>query len=213
MDELDKLKNHWKQNEPSFKQISENEIYGMLHKKSSSVVKWILIISIMEFLFQLGLPFLIKDSPSTDGLNSLKLDHLIGPMTIIYFAIILYFVYKFYINYKKITATDTVKNLMVNILNTRKTVNAYIYANLTYMLISAVVIIIALFKTDANLINALQQSKASGHEIVFYLEVFLLFVVFIGILIFLMWLFYRLIYGLLLKRLHRNYEELKKIDF
>ena len=46
MDELDKLKNHWQKSEAAFTQVSEKEIYGMLHKKSSSVVKWILILSI-----------------------------------------------------------------------------------------------------------------------------------------------------------------------
>ena len=51
MDELELLKKDWKKQEGSFQQIGEKEIYGMLHKGSSSIVKWILIISILEFLF------------------------------------------------------------------------------------------------------------------------------------------------------------------
>ena len=50
MEELDLLKKDWKRNANSFEQISEVEIYKMLHKKSSSIVKWILIISILEVL-------------------------------------------------------------------------------------------------------------------------------------------------------------------
>ena len=50
MDELELLKKDWKKNDGQFKQVSENEIYGMLHKSSSSIVKWIFIISIVEFL-------------------------------------------------------------------------------------------------------------------------------------------------------------------
>ena len=50
MDELDLLKKDWKKQESSFQQIGEKEIYGMIHKRSSSIVKWILIISILEFL-------------------------------------------------------------------------------------------------------------------------------------------------------------------
>ena len=46
MKELDLLKKDWKKNSDSFEQISEKEIYKMIHKKSSSIVKWILIISI-----------------------------------------------------------------------------------------------------------------------------------------------------------------------
>ena len=50
MDELELLKKDWKKNDGQFTQVSENEIYGMLHKSSSSIVKWIFIISIVEFL-------------------------------------------------------------------------------------------------------------------------------------------------------------------
>jgi hypothetical protein len=49
MKELDLLKD-WK-NKDSFEQISEIEIYRMIHKKSSSIVKWILIISILRFCY------------------------------------------------------------------------------------------------------------------------------------------------------------------
>ena len=49
MKELDLLKKDWKKNSDSFQQISEKEIYKMIHKQSSSTVKWILVISILEF--------------------------------------------------------------------------------------------------------------------------------------------------------------------
>jgi len=35
MEELDLLKKDWKKNENSFKQVSENEIYKMIHRNSS----------------------------------------------------------------------------------------------------------------------------------------------------------------------------------
>ncbi len=50
MEELDILKKAWQKEEHSFQQVTEVEIYKMLHKKSSSIVKWILIISILEVL-------------------------------------------------------------------------------------------------------------------------------------------------------------------
>lgn len=55
MKELDLLKKDWKRNSDSFEQLSENDIYKMIHKKSSSVVKWIFIVSIIE----LGLGLLL----------------------------------------------------------------------------------------------------------------------------------------------------------
>jgi hypothetical protein len=42
MKELDLLKKI-EESDNSFNQISETEIYKMIHKKSSSIVKWILI--------------------------------------------------------------------------------------------------------------------------------------------------------------------------
>ena len=47
MDDLDLLKKDW-QKPNAFEQISEQDIYGMLHKKSSSIVKWILLSSLIE---------------------------------------------------------------------------------------------------------------------------------------------------------------------
>jgi hypothetical protein len=55
MDELEILKKDWKKSENTFDQVSETEIYGMLHKRSSSLVKWILIISIIEFKIELNI--------------------------------------------------------------------------------------------------------------------------------------------------------------
>ena len=62
MDELDILKQNWKRNAENFPKFSEQDIYAMLHKKSSSIVKWILIISVLEFVFWLGISFLMKDN-------------------------------------------------------------------------------------------------------------------------------------------------------
>jgi hypothetical protein len=39
------IKKDWQKSDNSFNQISETEIYKMIHKKSSSIVKWILIIA------------------------------------------------------------------------------------------------------------------------------------------------------------------------
>jgi hypothetical protein len=51
MDQLDKLKDAWKSQDYSKHKVSTNDIYKMLHSKSSSIVKWIFYISIIEFIF------------------------------------------------------------------------------------------------------------------------------------------------------------------
>ena len=44
MDELKQLKKKWQENQ-KFPKIDKGEIYKFLHKKSSSIVKWIFIIN------------------------------------------------------------------------------------------------------------------------------------------------------------------------
>jgi hypothetical protein len=61
MKELDLLKD-WQKNKDSFEQVSEIEIYRMIHKKSSSIVKWILIISIMEVLLWTSLNMILMQT-------------------------------------------------------------------------------------------------------------------------------------------------------
>ena len=61
MKALDVLKKAWKKEENSYDQVTEKDIYGMLHQKSSSIVKWILIISILEFAFWNVFAFVFSD--------------------------------------------------------------------------------------------------------------------------------------------------------
>lgn len=212
MDELDKLKSAWKKDESAYPQFSEKDIYAMLHKKSSSIVKWILMISIMEFVLWLGLSFLLKDNQGAKDMEALNIDYITTPMSIISYGIILYFVYIFYTRYKKISTTDNVKTLMQNILKTRKAVSAYIFVNIAYMAVSIMVLLLVMFNTHAGLISIIHKFEVDGHLLNFYLAAFIIAIIFIGVFVLVMWLFYKLVYGLLLKRLHKNYEELKKID-
>ena len=83
MDELELLKKDWKKQEGSFHQISENEIYGMLHKRSLSIVKWILIISVLELLLWTSISFFTADE---EYFKTLKMYHLDTAMPIITFV-------------------------------------------------------------------------------------------------------------------------------
>ena len=93
MDELDLLKKDWKKRESSFQQIGENEIYGMLHKRSSSIVKWIVIISVLELVLWASISFFTADE---EYFKTLKLYHLETAMPVISavnYGVILYFIY------------------------------------------------------------------------------------------------------------------------
>ena len=120
MEELDKLKNDWKKGGNKFPKFSEQEIYAMLHKRSSSIVKWILIISVIEFVFWIALSLLLRDNPQMRKMNDLNLSKIIIPLEIINYVIISVFVILFYKNYIKIKVTDNAKTLMKSILSTRR---------------------------------------------------------------------------------------------
>ena len=205
MDELELLKKDWKKQEGSFQQISEKEIYGMLHKGSSSIVKWILIISVLEFLFLrlLDLSIFLDDEYS----NRMKEHHIYDFekfVTIFNFVVLLVFIYYFYRNLKAINSSSSVKKLMQDIINTRKIVKYYVWYNLVLVGITSAIVIYSQFMYDKN-INHLYDK----YQLFFILGGFF----FVIIILLLFWLFYRLLYGILMRRLEKNYNELKKIDY
>ena len=65
-DELELLKKDWQKKEFDVPKLSYDEIHKMIWKKSSSIVRWILIISILEFT----VPHLLYLLPSMrDGME------------------------------------------------------------------------------------------------------------------------------------------------
>ena len=212
MDELEILKRDWKKNENSFNQITEKEIYGMLHKKSSSIVKWILVISILEILFWVVIGFFSVDESYLKTLKTYHLDKIIPIASAINYAVVLFFIYLFYKNYKAINTKDTVKQLMKSILKTRKTVQQYVWYNIIMSFLAILLISVCQIKYDPNLSSIIKNSSESITENTIYILIFVVYILVALIVSGLIWLFYRLIYGVLLKRLNKNYKELEKLD-
>ncbi|CAM3599440.1 hypothetical protein FLGE108171_05200 [Flavobacterium gelidilacus] len=204
MDELDILKKDWKKKDHSFNQITEKEIYGMLHKRSSSIVKWILIISICEFLI-----LRILDISSFFDKSSIKMmekNHLYNfNLFITVFNLIVFsgFIIYFYKNFRKISAASSVKKLMSDILKTRKIVKYYIWYNLLLVSITTFFVLNSFFKYNKE-INELYEKFPA----IFIISS----IVIIAVIVTLFWIIYKLLYGILLKRLNNNYQELKKLE-
>ena len=212
MDELERLKKDWKAGEKSLPRLSYSEIYKMLWKKSSSVVKWIFIISIIEFVFWTALSLLLKDSGNMQRLKSYNADTIIIPLTIVGYLILFYFLYRFFINYKKISVTDNAKLLMENILRTRTTVKQYVWFNIIYFIITSIVITILQLNYDEEIVETIKEKTADGNSLYVYAVFIGGVLIVIGIFSVLIWLFYKLIYGFLLRRLRANYSDLKQIE-
>jgi uncharacterized membrane protein YhdT len=211
MDELELLKKDWQENQ-KFPKLSKQEIYALLHKKSSSIVKWIFILSLIEFGFWTVLALFMEDTEAQQRFDSYEMDHIMIPFMVIGYLILGYFFVTFYKNYKKISSTDSVKLLMKNILKTRKTVKQYVLFNLVFIYISLVIGV--WIEMDKNPDFQLITSKftETNEYLVMYgivaLLTLLMMVALTGILLG----FYYLVYGILLKRLKKNYKVLKEIE-
>ncbi|NEW80194.1 MAG: hypothetical protein GZ086_12385 [Gelidibacter sp.] len=211
MDELEFLKKDWKAREVSFPKLSYNEIYKMIHKKSSSIVKWIFIICIAEFLFW-GLINLFIPESTFAIYEKFNLNTFLFIAQGLHYMVVFFFIYLFYKNYKTISVVDNTGLLMKNILKTRKTVNYYVYYNIILYVLISIILNIVMFSHPDILIEimipknaVLDSDKFLGIMIVVQIIVLLAMCAII-------WAYYRIIYGILLKRLNRNFKELESLE-
>ncbi len=102
----------------------------MLHAKSSSNVKWIFIISILEILLWTLISLFFNTDDYLKKIKHEELDVYFEILTYFNYAVILIFIYLFYKNYVAISTTVSTKQLMKDILKTRKTVQCYVWYNL-----------------------------------------------------------------------------------
>lgn len=210
MDELDLLKKDWQKRANNFAEVSESEIYRMLHTKSSSLVKWILIISIIEVAFWVGLGLAVN----SDDLNKLNFEHTklcLTILNVVNYTVVLAFIYLFYKNYVSISTTESTRTLMKNILRTRKTVHYYVGYNLVTMVLTVMFGFYLAFNYSSELSELRAMVNDGNHQMLTFMFILFLLVA-LSVLFVLLWLFYRLVYGTLLKKLYANYSELKKID-
>lgn len=212
MDELELLKKDWQKEDSKYPKLTYNEIYKMILKKSSSIVKWIFIISILEFLFWAGISFLLKDASFHKTVEKYNMNELIIPLSIFTYIVLIYFFYLFWRNYRRISATDNTKKLMENILRTRRTVRYYVGFNLIMFVIGTFVGVFYILEHDDTFANQMEIASANGEVFKVYAVVILTTVAALTIVVGILLGFYYLVYGLLLKRLNNNYRELRKLE-
>ncbi|NMH86297.1 hypothetical protein [Flavivirga algicola] len=212
MDELDLLKKDWNKDDNKYPKLTYNEIYKMILKKSSSIVKWIFIISLLEFAFWTLISFLLKGTKSMEHYDQLDNDPIFISLVVIGYGILAFFFYMFFRNYRRISTTDSAKVLMENILKTRKTVKQYVAFNLIYLVITTFFALYISLNRNEVILDQIEKAAANGEAFKFYAIFIILVVLFLAIAIGILLLFYWVVYGILLKRLNRNYKELKKLE-
>ncbi len=210
MDELDKLKGAWKAQDYTSDKVSTNDIYKMLHSKSTSYVKWIFYISLIEFILIILLNIFMDKEQYLDFYIKMGMKNLILITSVISYSIMIIFIYLFYKNYKKINVNTNAKTLMKSILNTRKTVKYYIYFNIGFMAISTALLLNKIFSSPENTAAYKIQSKIPENfsDSTLLITLIITMVIFIGVVL----IVYRIIYGILLRRLKRNYKELEQLE-
>ncbi|KFF24616.1 hypothetical protein [Chryseobacterium vrystaatense] len=216
--DLDSFKKTW-QEQPVQPKYDSTEILKMLNRKSRNYVKYIFWISVLEFLFfsVLGLFYFFQDQDSDSFRKILEklgaqeapeietnFDHAYLAIKVLSLLITAYFVLKFYQNYRKIRIEENLKGLITRIIKFKKTVNAFI-------LISIVLLVAFMFVFTAFIFYVLnsQNVQPSNSNLI---------IVIIGIIVstvlcvLLIWLYYRLVYGIIIRKLDRNLKQLKDID-
>ena len=114
------------------------------------------------------------------------------------------FVYLFFDSYRKINVEENLKKFIVQIIKFKKTVNAFIFMNIALLVLFTFVI------TGFTLYLLSEQHIHMDNST---LAVFITgFVLMVLICVGLIWLYYRIVYGIILSRLGRSLEQLKKIE-
>ena len=213
MDELDILKKDWQKKGEELPKLSYNDIYKMIWKKSSSIVKWIFIISVLEFVLPHLLLLIPGIKDNVDAYDKIGLSNILLIVSIFQYIVVFYFIYQFYKRYKEISVLDDSKTLMRNIFKTRRTVKHYIIFSLSYFMLLMISYALFIYFNPDSLLLLYDQELPNGVtlsqvKIGFAIGIFVAGVLMVGFI----GLVYFLLYGLLLRKLNKNYTELKRLE-
>lgn len=216
--DLDSFKKTW-QEQPVKPKYDNNEILKMLNKKSRNYMKYIFWISVIEFLFfsVLGVFYLIQSNESDSFLSILekmgvhknsqlvaKLDNIYLIVKILSLVVTGFFVLKFYQNYRKIKIEEDLKLFIIRIITFKKTVNAFILTNIGLLL----VLISALIGFTFYILNAQNIEFNSSTFTGFIVGIIVSTILCVSLI----WVYYRLVYGIIIRRLDKNLNQLKEIE-
>ena len=202
MNKLDDLKEKWGQ-QTFNTNYSKEELNRILQQKSSHSIRWIFYLSLLEFVLYLALPILLPNyAAAFQYYKSLHLYSFSILTTLLGYAVLIYFMWRFYQNYRQIKVSSSVSTHLQTILKTRRTVNVYFFTNLGIVLVFTVVVLMEAMKYDQNFIALQNQPQGIIGLIVAVVVVLCIIIGFFALL-------YCLVYGRFLRTLKKNEEELK----
>ncbi|WP_299665704.1 hypothetical protein [uncultured Polaribacter sp.] len=211
MDLLDNYKKAWDNQPEEVHKFSTIEIYKLAHSKSSSIVKWIFIIGIVELAFWFGINLLIPDS-IYKIYEDFNLETELKIFMVLHYVVIIIFLYFFYLNYKKISIVGNTKKLIQGIFKTRKTIKYYVYYNLAIAFLGSLVMNSVMLSDSDKLMEIMNPENLPVNVNQLITVTIISQIIALLIFMVLLWFFYKLLYGILLKKLNKNYKELAKLD-
>ena len=210
--DLSNYKKVWKNQPEGKNKISALEIYKMTQSKSNSIVKWIFIIGLLEFVFWFAINYLGTKNGALEPYEKLNLISFIDNVSYFHYVVVVLFLILFYRNFSLISTIDNTKTFIKNILLVRKTVKWYVYYNLINVVVFSIILNILIFNTPdgINILSGIDNESFNQEHMT---TVFIIAqIVVIAIMLLILWLFYYLLYGILLKKLNKNYKELTKLN-
>lgn len=188
--------------------IEDLELRRIIQLNSNSIVKRIFIISLIEFALSI-LPFFLDgkeffNKEILDVQNSKIMVYL----DYCYYAIFIFFIVQFYLNFKKINAHSNLNELSKNILKTRKSVYNYIYVSLIIFNLNAIVFAYLYLNSNSSYQNFISHSNSQNSPFTFQLIFYGILIVFLSVITYSVWLIYKILYLKLIKKLDQNFNEL-----
>lgn len=204
--DLKAMRELWQQQATSHL-YSQKEILEMLKRKSMTSVKWIFYISLIEII--LGVLLYVYSFWNT-GLDQYHLSllnqlgrgaYFYEALSILGLIINFYFIYLFFLNYKKVDTESSVKEFTASIISFKLGVNRFIYFNLSIAL-ALVLLVFGVLMMNQNF-------DIQSRETIILIAAFIIsIIVILGVV----WLYYYLLYGTFIRRLKKNLQALSEIE-
>ena len=206
--DLAQYKKVWKGQPKEANEVSTLEIYKMTQSKSTSIVKWIFIVGLLEFTFFLVLNLILLEPNYNEIFGNVNVTPFINFSYYFNYLVVALFLIIFYKNYVSVSTVDDTKTLMKKIIKVRKTVKFYIFYNVFINILMLIIYNIIIFNSPDTIKIILSNYDMALDESQMMTVYIISQVIAVVMILLFLFLLYYLLYGTLLKKLKKNYKEL-----
>lgn len=200
------LKKMWKNLNFSNINIKQPQLFYIIHLRSNSIVKKILIISILEFSISLLITYLSSKLKYTAELLAIEKHSVLVFLDILYYLIFIYFFIQFIINFKKIDSRSNLQHLLKTIITTRKSIYYFILSSLISLNLNTIIFFGIYLNTNNQLL--LKTNESNSNLLLYNIAYCCILMLFLVIISFLIWHMYKIINLKLLKKQKLIFKEL-----